>query len=313
MQLNDMKTKIGIVILNFNTSLETLNCVESIKKNCPQFNSYNFYIVDNGSVDDSVKIFKSNLIDPNITIISSDNNLGFSGGNNLGLKRAIKDECRYVFLLNSDIEVMNDCFEIMVDILQKNKKIGSIGPYIVDSLGQYSQIARRGITVYDVFFENKIIRKILSNTRKRERFIDFDKNKDFAFSGMTHGCFFGLTSEFICKEGYLDDNVFLYCEEDIIAYKIVRSNMLSYVSSAAKVKHLEGKSTSKITNDKLCFYRFHRWSSALYVIYNYSENSKILCYVLGYINIIRWILLSIVNKNYRMRLADFIQRTFEIL
>lgn len=71
------------------------------------------------------------------------------------------------------------------------------------------------------------------------------ESKVFAFNGSVSGCCFGMRAEDFKNIGYLDENVFLYCEEDILAYKMERLGKKAVVDMEAKVWHKENLSTNR--------------------------------------------------------------------
>ena len=89
-----MMKKIAIVILNFNGENQTLACVQSIEKLKKEDCKLNIIIVDNGSVD--------KFIDNKLQIIRNEENLGFSGGNNVGIQYALDHDADYIVILNND-------------------------------------------------------------------------------------------------------------------------------------------------------------------------------------------------------------------
>ena len=93
---------LGIIVLNFNNPNETINCINSI--HISSLIKYKIYIVDNSedlnSFSQLNRMYKSNS---NIKIIKSENN-GYSAGNNLGIKMAIKEFCDLLLIVNPDVE-----------------------------------------------------------------------------------------------------------------------------------------------------------------------------------------------------------------
>lgn len=101
--------KLGIIILNYNTWRETVTCVDSIKKYTS--NPYVIYVIDNKSVDDSLENLRLKYKqEKDVIVIESEVNKGYSAGNNIGIKRAIADACDILFIVNSDIEILNNAF-----------------------------------------------------------------------------------------------------------------------------------------------------------------------------------------------------------
>jgi len=114
-----MKNKISIIIVTWNTAKITKKCVDTINKYLP---NQEIIVVDNGSQDNTVEILKKIK---NVKLIENGINLGFAKANNIGLKNATSD---LIIFMNSDIEIIDDSLFNMVDYLNKNPKIGLIGP-----------------------------------------------------------------------------------------------------------------------------------------------------------------------------------------
>lgn len=100
-----MQRKVGIILVNYNGFADTVDCVNSLKKIIYQ--NYEIIIVDNAS-SAQVTADQTDILRENCVYIESRENLGFSGGNNLGIERAIADRCDYVCLLNNDTTVEPD-------------------------------------------------------------------------------------------------------------------------------------------------------------------------------------------------------------
>lgn len=114
---------IGIVILNFNGWDMTMNCIESIRKSCKI--SYKIYIVDNASTIQMTKKFKL-LIDNSYDceLLINQKNRGYSAGNNVGIKRALEDNCEYILISNNDVIFKNESIENLCSYLGKIKTLG---------------------------------------------------------------------------------------------------------------------------------------------------------------------------------------------
>lgn len=101
--------KLAIIILNYNTAKLTIDCIDSIYKFPPR-EGFQVLVVDNASTDNSVAEIKSKFRD--VTIITSQENIGFSRGNNLGIK-SVKAE--YYLVLNSDTTVLARSLNNLLD------------------------------------------------------------------------------------------------------------------------------------------------------------------------------------------------------
>lgn len=126
-----MKTypKVIITILNFNKCMDTIECIDSLEKiNYP---NYEIVLVDNGSKDNSAELFKAIYSsNPKITLLINNNNLGFTGGNNLAIRHFIKGDVDYFLLLNNDTVVEPGFLTQLVNVAEADDKIGIVGPKI---------------------------------------------------------------------------------------------------------------------------------------------------------------------------------------
>ena len=117
-----MFPKVFVIIVNWNGRDDTLECLESLKNN--DYPNYEVVIIDNGSKD------KFLISDSEVKIIYNRKNLGFSGGNNVGIKYALKNKADYVLLLNNDTIVSTDFLSKMVEVAENDNKIGIVGSKI---------------------------------------------------------------------------------------------------------------------------------------------------------------------------------------
>lgn len=122
---------LGIIIVNWNNADVILDCLRSIR--VAGFIS-SVVIVDNASSDSSIEQIKKEY--PKIHIIQNNENLGYTGGNNRGIKYLLDSGTKYIFILNPDTEIEKDTIEKLIEVLQKDKKTGIAGPKIFDHEGK---------------------------------------------------------------------------------------------------------------------------------------------------------------------------------
>ncbi len=116
-----------VVILNWNLPWDTIDCVESVQAGAP--NGVEIVIVDNGSTDDSLALFQDRL-GSEVTVLATGENLGFAGGVNVGIERAISKRAQSVLLLNNDTIVDPDMIEQLVLAADHSLNAGIVGPII---------------------------------------------------------------------------------------------------------------------------------------------------------------------------------------
>ena len=114
-----MGKSVSIILLNYNTTNDTIDCIESLSK--IHYNNYNIIVIDNKSRKEEIVKLEEYLKDKGICkLIKSEENGGFAKGNNLGIRYAQSINSDYVLLLNSDTEVEPDFLGYLVDSIDEN-------------------------------------------------------------------------------------------------------------------------------------------------------------------------------------------------
>jgi len=118
--------KVFIIVLNWNSASDTIECIGSLQK--LDYPACEIILVDNGSSDDSESILRKKY--PGLEFIQTGTNLGFAGGNNVGIRYALEHGGEYVWLLNNDTVVYPDALTEMVRLAQSDPSIGMVGSKI---------------------------------------------------------------------------------------------------------------------------------------------------------------------------------------
>ncbi|HYG18960.1 MAG TPA: glycosyltransferase family 2 protein, partial [Ohtaekwangia sp.] len=114
---------ISLIILNYNQIKVTCEFIESTKK--LTYKNYEIILVDNASKEDPTALIKSTY--PEVKLIVNDTNLGFTGGNNVGIRAAKGD---FYFIVNNDTEVTENLLEKLLEPFYKDPSIGVVSPKI---------------------------------------------------------------------------------------------------------------------------------------------------------------------------------------
>lgn len=118
--------KIFIIIVNWNGKQDTLNCLSSLQ--ALDYLNYQIVIIDNGSTDTSVSDIKLKF--PNHLLLETQTNLGFTGGNNIGIQYALNHKADFILLLNNDTKVSSDLLKQFMLGFQNFPKAGILGAKI---------------------------------------------------------------------------------------------------------------------------------------------------------------------------------------
>ena len=121
-----MIPRVAVVVLNWNGLADTVECLASLEQ--LETPAYEVVVVDNGSTDGSVTAIRERF--PRVTVLENGENLGYTGGNNAGLRYALEQEADYVLLLNNDTTVAPDLVRRLVDAAEADPQVGIAGPTI---------------------------------------------------------------------------------------------------------------------------------------------------------------------------------------
>ncbi|WP_152680016.1 glycosyltransferase family 2 protein [Niallia circulans] len=127
-----MNKKIAIILLNWNNYQDTYDCLKSLEGISEPI--FDIFLVDNNSTDGSYELLKkykeTKKVSHTITYIQANENLGFAGGNNLGLKVAYSKGYEFFWLLNNDTIVNPDALKNLYNTIVSDKSIGIVGSKI---------------------------------------------------------------------------------------------------------------------------------------------------------------------------------------
>ncbi len=120
--------RVAIIIVIWNGKADTLECLQSL--NADAYPNKEIVIVDNGSTDGSVADVRREF--PTVTIIETGKNLGFTGGNNVGIRHALANGAGYLYLLNNDTTVEPDALAALVAAAEAQPAAGLLAPIIFE-------------------------------------------------------------------------------------------------------------------------------------------------------------------------------------
>ena len=189
--------KVSIITVNFNQPKVTEELLESIPGT---YTNLEIIVVDNGSKTDLPDVWQAKY--PNIKFIRSEQNLGFAGGNNLGIKAATGD---YLFLVNNDTEFTSGLIEKLVEVMETNPQVGMVSPKI-KYFNNKSLIQYAGYTPMNYYTcRNNCI-----------GLGEIDNGQFDHITGATaycHGAAMMIRKKALEKAGLMNENFFLYYEE----------------------------------------------------------------------------------------------------
>lgn len=244
----------GIVILNYNSYMYTIDCVESILKQ--NFKDIHIVIVDNASSEpESKTLEKRYCMYSKITVIYNKNNFGFARGNNVGITYLRKKQkCEEIFIVNSDTYIKDPNFLFNISDIIKDTDAALVAPMCLNIDGTY-QIP------YGIFngnFVSDFMKKILwicwcafrrifhiklsitKNILKADP-IELAKSHKYVIQGPAYF----LTHHFFKHYDQIFPKTFLYLEEFWLALYLHKANLKTLFVPSAEIYHYEGGTTNK--------------------------------------------------------------------
>lgn len=231
--------KVSIIILNWNRFKDIVECLESVFKTT--YPNYEVIVVDNASTDGSVEKLKK--LFASVIILSCKNNLGFAGGNNVGIRHGMNHGAEYVWLLNNDIIVEPDTLCSLIIESEKYSSVGLLSPVLY----RYSSPSQVQCCGSLIAWDNYSVKHFtemgsISQTNEADTWL--------------WGTALLIKRDVINKVGYLNEKYFAYHED--LEYSL-RSSRAGYVNKyvpSAKIFH-KGLSQEKRGNISICLNQFY--------------------------------------------------------
>jgi GT2 family glycosyltransferase len=277
---NQIMKQVSIITVNFNQPKVTEELLESIQVTKAPFE---IIVVDNGSKAGMPTEWQSKH--RVVKFIRSEKNLGFAGGNNLGIKEATGD---YLFLVNNDTEFTPGLVEKLVEVMAANPEIGMISPKI-KYFNDKSLIQYAGYTPMNYF----TCRNSCIGLREK------DKGQYDHIIGPTaycHGAAMMVRKAAVEKAGLMNENFFLYYEEVDWCEHIKRAGYQAWICTDALIYHKESVSVGKKSRLKEYFMNRNR---ILFIRINASVFNKLVFLI--YFNLLvvpRNLITYVKDKNY---------------
>lgn len=247
---------VAIILVNWNSWRDTLECVDSIKEST--YANLKIVIVDNGSVDGSPERLKERSNEYELILLAE--NTGFTGGNNLGIKRAMSLGADYIFLLNNDTLIDNTAIERLVNSAQLDISVGVVTPKIFFHPDRHLLWAAG----------SSFNRKILMGLNSGYKLEDAPEYNQPAYLDYAVGCALLIRRDVIEAVGMLTEDYFATWEDVDFGLRVNRNGYKILYEPSAIVWHKESASAGGTDNPQYVYYQVrsafvfqHRWSQSL--------------------------------------------------
>ncbi len=251
---------LAVVILNYNTSQLLAACLQSVFE--AQGVRLRVCVVDNASSDGSAEMVRSAF--PQAQLIVAPANVGYSAGNNLGMRwfgfdgssREPSSLPRYVLLLNPDTIVPPTAFAEMVRFLDSNPRAGVAGPRLRRPDGSLDKACRRSFPTPAVSFYRMVgLSRLFPRSRRLNAYnLEFIPEDAVCEVDSVVGAYMQVRRETILRIGLLDERFFMYGEDLDWAKRIKDDGWEVWYNGRVQVMHVKEAASSLSAKSRIDFY-----------------------------------------------------------
>lgn len=236
---------LAIVLVNWNRTGDTLNCLESI--DASTFRDYVVIVVDNGSRTEEIQNLREAKAD--FVLLETGENLGYTGGNNRGIEYALEQNSAYVLLLNNDTFIAPDTLENIMRTVNADRKIGILTPKI------FFHPARHLIWSAGTSFDWRYMIGHLTGYKVEDEG-QFDQEIELDYAS---GCAMVIQSDVIRNIGLLCDDYFAVCEDIDYCLRAKKSGYKITYQPSARVWHIESASSGGQDAPQYVYYQLRNY------------------------------------------------------
>jgi len=267
---------LAIVILNYNTAGLLRDCLQSVLASCTNLR-VGVCVVDNASTDGSAELVRAEF--PDVHLIVNRHNVGYSAGNNIGLRwfgfgerSAPRNAARprYALLLNPDTVVPPDALERMAAFLDARPAAGVAGPRVRRPDGSLDRACRRSFPTPQISFYR--MTGLSRAFPKSKRFNAY--NLEYLPEDAVHpvdsvvGAFMLVRGEAIEQAGLLDEEFFMYGEDLDWAKRIKDAGWEVWYNGQVSITHVKAAASRQSVKSRIDFYE------AMWIFYRKHYRSR---------------------------------------
>lgn len=244
------KTKVSIVILTWNQCEMTMQQIKNVATLDTRGLDAELVVVDNGSTDETVsKLSKYTLPNMGYKFIETGSNLGFAGGNNIGIKDAVDRGASYVISMNNDLILSKDLLVKLVKLAESDKTIGLIAPkmYFAKGFEFHRDRYKPSELGKVIWYAGGVIdRNNVYSSHRGVDEVDAGQYEEVTDTDFVNGACFLITKNLIDKIGLIDEKFFLYWEDADYSERARRAGFRVVYTPQTHLWHMVSKSTGNI-------------------------------------------------------------------
>uniref|UniRef100_UPI003FEEDAF9 glycosyltransferase n=1 Tax=Bacteroides cellulosilyticus TaxID=246787 RepID=UPI003FEEDAF9 len=224
--------RIPVILLNHNSAIDCRKCVSFLQRQ--KGVDIEIVVVDNCSSKNDLNELQTLCKEELCTLIENKENHGYNAGNNIGLRYAVKKGYKYALIANPDMEFPEpDYIARVISKMEVDKNIVVCGTDIIDAKGRHQHPLDYVSFWSELFWPIDMIRYKLSG-KPLATTLNYTNSR---YCPIVSGCCLFVRMSFIKQIGFFDENVFLYCEEPILAHQVKTAGMKLYYMAEAQAVH----------------------------------------------------------------------------
>jgi hypothetical protein len=180
---------------------------------------------------------------PEVIFIPSEKNLGYAGGNNLGLQKA---KGKYLMILNPDILILTNEMERMIHYLDLHPEVGLLGPKLINPDGTLQYSCYRFPTFFTPFYRRTFLGKLpwFKDKVKKYLMMDWDHQENREVDWLLGGCFL-VRKTAMERVGLMDERFFMYFDDVDFCRRFWEANFRVVYFAQAEVVHYHQRTSAE--------------------------------------------------------------------
>lgn len=230
-QYQEVTRKTIIVILNYRTYELTIELIKALRKD-QRYADVAIIVVDNDSPGKSAEILERFSSQLDYRFIANKENAGYAAGNNVALRWAFDNGYRYALIINNDIVINSErCEGTLLELaacLESSSDYAVIGPRVLKPSGEWEcPVSKRG-TLFDLTLGYPLMYLRREAFNVEEHLVPYYRPQ---------GCCMMVKLEDLKQCDYMDESTFLYCEEEILAERLIKIGKLCGYCKDVSIVH----------------------------------------------------------------------------
>jgi N-acetylglucosaminyl-diphospho-decaprenol L-rhamnosyltransferase len=260
---------IAIIIVSWNVRALLQHCLTSLQQYPAKTHRQHIVVVDNASSDGTVEMVRE--LFPNVTLVANENNRGFTGGNNDGIKAADalftceNPQASYLFLLNPDTMMLPESLDALLAFADASPDVGLVGPQLLCEDGTIQSSRRRFLNLHTAVFESTWLQRFAPAGLLDAYYMRDKPDDQICDVDWVYGAAMLVRRSTYLQCGVLDEQTFFMYSEEMDWCKRIKDTPINWAGSSsahwrvvylpqAQVMHYEARSSTQVSAKRAIYF-----------------------------------------------------------